>query len=432
MDIKDAVAEYRPEITPQTREDSVPPGYKRTEVGVIPEDWAVVQLEENFDIASSKRVLQSQWQTTGVPFYRTREIADLSEIGAVDNELFISKELYKNYAATYGVPQVGDILVTGIGTIGLAYVVQDTEPFYFKDASVIWLKNRGSFDAEFLGQLFRTRIIKDQIANSSTGTTVATYTISGAKKTAVPAPSLAEQHTIAEALSDADALIAALQRLIDKKRAIKQGTMQALLTGRQRLPGFTGEWETKALGDVAEIIMGQSPNSSNYNRQRVGLPLIQGNADIVKRKTIKRIFTTQVTKRGKAGDVLMSVRAPVGEVARTTFDVCLGRGVCAIRFSNDFLYQLLISMEPSWKRYSKGSTFDSVNSTDVKAIEIFLPIDVVEQTAIATVLSDMDAEIEALETRLAKTREVKAGMMQQLLTGRIRLVEPEGSESAPC
>ncbi|HLS06009.1 MAG TPA: restriction endonuclease subunit S, partial [Wenzhouxiangella sp.] len=213
MDIKDAAAEYRPEITPQTREGSVPPGYKRTEVGVIPEDWAVVQLEENFDIASSKRVLQSQWQTTGVPFYRTREIADLSEIGAVDNELFISKELYKNYAATYGVPQVGDILVTGIGTIGLAYVVQDTEPFYFKDASVIWLKNRGSFDAEFLGQLFRTRIIKDQIANSSTGTTVATYTISGAKKTAVPAPSLAEQHTIAEALSDADALIAALQRL---------------------------------------------------------------------------------------------------------------------------------------------------------------------------------------------------------------------------
>src|SRR5690625_1331235 len=84
MDIKDAVAEYRPEITPQTREDSVPPGYKRTEVGVIPEDWAVVQLEENFDIASSKRVLQSQWQTTGVPFYRTREIA---EIGRDTSEL---------------------------------------------------------------------------------------------------------------------------------------------------------------------------------------------------------------------------------------------------------------------------------------------------------------------------------------------------------
>jgi type I restriction enzyme S subunit len=152
------------------------------------------------------------------------------------------------------------------------------------------------------------------------------------------------------------------------------------------------------------------------------LPLIQGNADILDRKTIKRIFTNEITKRGKCGDILMSVRAPVGEISRAGFDVCLGRGVCAIRYKNNFLYHHLICIEPKWARLSKGSTFDSVNSADVKALEVHLPLDGSEQTAIATVLSDMDTELTALETRRDKTRALKQGMMQELLTGRIRLL----------
>lgn len=107
-----------------------------------------------------------------------------------------------------------------------------------------------------------------------------------------------------------------LDRLIAKKRDIKQATMQQLLTGQTRLPGFEEEWEVKRLGDLAEIVMGQSPSSSNYNVRGKGLPLIQGNADIANRLAIKRIFTTQITKRGQAGDILLSVRAPVGEVSK--------------------------------------------------------------------------------------------------------------------
>jgi type I restriction enzyme S subunit len=231
-----------------------------------------------------------------------------------------------------------------------------------------------------------------------------------------------ERDAIAEALSDVDALLGALDRLIAKKRDIKQAAMQQLLTGQTRLPGFSGEWEVKQLGDVAEIVMGQSPSSSSYNSTGNGLPLIQGNADIIDRKAIRRVFSTQVTKRGKAGDVLLSVRAPVGEVSRTMFDVCLGRGVCAVRSPNEFLYHALIFLEPSWAKHSKGSTFDSVNSSDVRAFEIRLPADLAEQAAISTVLSDMDAELEILEQRRAKTAALKQGMMQELLTGRTRLV----------
>ena len=186
------------------------------------------------------------------------------------------------------------------------------------------------------------------------------------------------------------------------------------------------DWEVKRLGDIADIVMGQSPSSSNYNSRGDGLPLIQGNADIVDRRTIKRIFTMQITKKGREGDVLMSVRAPVGEISRALFDVCLGRGVCAIRFPNDFLYHFLIFLETSWAKHSKGSTFDSVNSADVKAVEVELPSDPKEQTAIATALSDADALLDGLDRLIAKKRDLKKAAMQQLLTGETRLPGFEG------
>jgi type I restriction enzyme, S subunit len=238
-------------------------------------------------------------------------------------------------------------------------------------------------------------------------------------------PNKDEQEAIAQALSDTDALIGSLEQLIAKKRHIKQGAMQELLTGKQRLPDFDGEWQVNKLGDVAEIIMGQSPNSSCYNIQGKGLPLIQGNADISNRKTIKRIFTTEITKKGNCGDILMSVRAPVGEISRAIFDVCLGRGVCSIRNGsrNEFLYHYLIWREPDWVGLSKGSTFDSVNSADVKTFQVFIPVEISEQNAIATILSDMDTAIAVLEEKLTKTRQLKQGMMHQLLTGKIRLLE---------
>ena len=198
--------------------------------------------------------------------------------------------------------------------------------------------------------------------------------------------------------------------------------MQQLLTGKKRLPGFSDEWGVKRLEDIAEIVMGQSPNSSNYNANGIGLPLIQGNADIHNRKTIKRIYTSQITKRGNSGDILMSVRAPVGEISLAMFDICIGRGVCAIRFDNNFLYHSLIFLEPAWVRHSKGSTFDSVNSFDVKAFEIFMPSDPLEQIAIADVLSNMDEELVSLEARREKTALLKQGMTQELLTGKTRLI----------
>lgn len=198
--------------------------------------------------------------------------------------------------------------------------------------------------------------------------------------------------------------------------------MQELLTGKKRLPGFSGKWEVKKLGKISDIIMGQSPKSEFYNSKGIGLPLIQGNADIKNRKTIVRIFTSSLTKKGKTGDIVMSVRAPVGEISKATFDCCLGRGVCAISYKNDFLYHYLIYFENFWIKLSKGSTFDSINSKEINELELSIPKMESEQTAIAAILSDMDSEIESLEKKLSKYRLIKHGMMQELLTGKTRLV----------
>lgn len=238
----------------------------------------------------------------------------------------------------------------------------------------------------------------------------------------VPMPPAIEQEVIAKALSDVDALITALRNLITKKRNIKQGAMQQLLTGKKRLPGFSGEWIDKSLGEIANITMGQSPSSLFYNNSVVGLPLIQGNADIKNRKTIIRNYTSQITKRCFKGDIILSVRAPVGEVSIAMFEACIGRGVCAISYPNNFLYHYLIFIQPQWGKLSKGSTFDSVNSNEVKALEVNLSDDFEEQQAIARILADMDAEITAIVARRDKTKAIKQGMMQALLIGRIRLI----------
>lgn len=405
----------------------VTPGYKQTEVGIIPEDWDASTLGNlctkiqdgnyGFDYPKSHEFFDS-----GVPFLTSKAIG---KDGHLRPELidFISVE--KHAQLTKAHIQSGDVLFTNRGaSVGAIGLVDDRiDQGNIGPQLTLLRADPANVSSMFLFQAMKSASVQRQILSQDSGSAMRFFGIAETKRFVISIPrSHAEQEAIAGALSDADALIESLEQLVAKKRQIKHGAMQELLTGQKRLPGFSNEWELKRLGEVAEIVMGQSPSSSNYNSQGNGLPLIQGNADIANRKTIKRIFTTQITKLGRAGDTLMSVRAPVGEVSRAIFDACLGRGVCAIRYPGDYLYHLLIYLEPTWRKRSKGSTFDSVNSTDVRALEVELPSDQTEQTAIATILSDMDADIAALETKLAKARQIKQGMMQELLTGRIRLV----------
>lgn len=392
-------------------------GYKQTEVGVIPDDWDVSTVGAEFEIKLGKMLDSEKNVGVSKPYLGNKSVQwgriDLSDLPTVP----MTRADLEKYRL-----REGDLLVCEGGDVGRAALWNSPlEECYYQKALHRLRPLRG-FDSRLMVELLRHWSDRGLLANYVTQTSIAHLPREKFMGVPVPVPPVPEQRAIATALSDVDALLSALERLLAKKRDLKQAAMQQLLTGQTRLPGFYGEWEVKRLGEMGEIVMGQSPSSSNYNSQGDGLPLIQGNADIANRKTIKRVFTTQITKRGRAGDILMSVRAPVGEVSRATFDLCIGRGVCAIRYPNDFLYHYLIFLEPMWAKHSKGSTFESVNSTDVRGVEIQLSSDLPEQIAIAAVLSDMDAELAALEQRLAKTRTLKQGMMQELLTGRIRLL----------
>lgn len=397
------------------------PAYKQTEVGVIPEDWEVAPLHKLADriMVGIASAATHAYRDRGVVMFRNQNIKP----GYLDDAdiLYIAED----YESTFKNKRLkaGDLLTARTGYPGTTSIVPAQYEGAQSFTTLITRPRQGSVDSEFLCHFINSEAGQRYFDQAQIGGGQKNVNAGAMKNLPVCLPpTVTEQQAIAEALSDTDALIEALEQLLAKKRQIKQGAMQELLTGQKRLPGFAAQWEVRQLGNISEIVMGQSPRSAHYNSKGDGLPLIQGNADISDRKTIRRVFTTEVTKRGRSGDVLMSVRAPVGEISIAVFNVCLGRGVCAIRYPNDFLYHALIAKEPLWAKLSKGSTFDSVNSADVKAFEIEFPLDEAEQTAIATLLSDMDAEIAALEAKLAKVRSLKQGMMRELLTGRIRLV----------
>jgi type I restriction enzyme, S subunit len=175
------------------------------------------------------------------------------------------------------------------------------------------------------------------------------------------------------------------------------------------------DWEVKRMEDFSNIQMGSSPKSIYYNQKGIGLPLIQGNADIKNRKTIIRHYTSHITRTSEKGDVIMSVRAPVGDIAISSFKSCIGRGVCSIRYVNRYLFHYLIFIESNWADDSAGSTIQSVTSEVLKDRKIPLP-QLPEQKAIAEVLSDTDELIHTFEKRIAKKRNIKQGAMQKLLS----------------
>lgn len=200
--------------------------------------------------------------------------------------------------------------------------------------------------------------------------------------------------------------------------------MQQLLTRKKRFHKFNKEWIDVHLSDISNIVMGTSPSSRSYNENNLGLPLIQGNADILNRKSSPRIFTSEITKECTVGDILLSVRAPVGTVAISQHRACIGRGIASIKakkdFNQEFLYQWFLWFEPKWGMLSQGSTFESISSGDIKSLKLLIP-DLEEQQKIAVVLSTTDREIKNIKQELNCLKQEKKALMQHLLTGKKRV-----------
>lgn len=414
-------------------------GYKQTEIGVLPEDWKISTLEVQYNITSSKRVFQSEWRDSGIPFYRAREIAVMGEGVPAPKGLYISEEMYERYSKQYGAIKENDVLITGVGTLGKVYVVKKDDRFYFKDGNIIWLQWNGQYSSQLLKQLYRTPALIDQVFGNSGGSTVPTYTITNAKATIVPCPDYSEQCEIAEVLSSVDTLIAVIEKQLSKKKAIKQGTMQELLTGKCRLPGFSGEWETRTLHEISNEMVdgpfGSNLKTEHYTTERQ-VRIIQlsnigeagwNNAN-VKYTTFSHAAELQRCIV-QPGSILIAKMMPAGRAIicpDNEKSYILGSDVVKVVPNSSVDSRYLVYATES-RFYldqiaddTQGSTRARTSVSKLRKTAILFP-EKDEQIAIADILSEMDMEIAALEGKIAKYRQIKQGMMQQLLTGKIRL-----------
>lgn len=430
MQVRDAAAGYGVEAQVQ----DVPAGYKRTEVGVIPEHWNVRSLR--FCLSAPPRyginAAAVPWNDSLPAYLR---ITDIDE----DGHFRPSPRVSVNHtdAPNYYL-NVGDLVFARTGaSVGKSYLCDPKDgPLVFAGFLIKVTPNAVHLQPEFLSYCVQTKRYWDWVATASVRS--GQPGINGHEYGALllPLPNQTEQRAIAEALSDVDSLLGALEALIAKKRAVKQAAMQQLLTGKTRLPGFSGEWETNRLGDIAEIHNGATPSTLIPANWDGDIPWctptdITGAPGKYLTSTERRItrqgLASCATNLLPRGALLLCSRATVGELKIATTPMCTNQGfkslVCRQGTSNEFLYYLLLTLKPALIERSSGSTFLEISKRDVASLQALFPTEE-EQAAIATVLSDMDAEIAALEARRDKTRALKQGMMQQLLTGRIRLVQP--------
>jgi type I restriction enzyme, S subunit len=363
----------------------------------------------------------------GIPFIMANNIVD-GEVDLIKCK-YISPLQARNLRI--GFAKIDDVLLTHKGSVGLTAIVPAVDPYIMLTPQVTYYriqKNSSKLINHFLYYFFQSPSYQELIDQYSKQSTRAYIGITAQKKLSILLPPLPEQKKIADILTSVDQAIQANQKVIDQSEKVKQGLLQELLTkgiGRPDLPEgvIPDGWETQELASIARINMGQSPKSASYNDIGEGLHLIQGNADIKNRVSTPRIWTSEPTKTCDINDILMTVRAPVGAIAISKHRACIGRGVCSIRgkkIANNFLYQFLLSFESKWKNLEQGSTFTAVDSKAVKELKILLP-PLLEQKEIASILSSVDESIKKAKDKKSQLEQVKKGLMQDLLTGKVRV-----------
>jgi len=373
------------------------------------DEWVKTKLGDVGKIRMCKRIFSYETTESGeVPFYKIGTFGKQADA-------YITNELYLDFKNRFSFPKVGDILMSASGTLGRT-VVYDGRPAYFQDSNIVWIDNQEKLITNpFLYYIYQL------VKYDSEGGTIQRLYNSIIGKTKFCKPTIPEQHKIASFLSAVDEKIQQLTRKKELLEQYKKGVMQQLFSGKLRFKDEKGKvfpkWVEKRLGDVAVIKMGQSPDSKSYNNDSIGMLLIQGNADINGRVTNPRQWTSEPTKVCEIGDLILTVRAPVGSISKSLHHACIGRGVCSIKnnkISNiEFLFQFFLGYEDKWKKIEQGSTFTAVNGNEINSIKLNVPT-LLEQKKIAKYLSSIDEKIESINKQITQTQTFKKGLLQQM------------------
>ncbi len=437
-------------------EPRVPSGYKLTEVGVIPEDWetrTIADVSRNIlDYRGrTPRKLGMDWGGGDIPALSARNV----KMGYIDFEEecnWGSEALYKRWM-TNGDAAKDDIVITMEAPLGNIAQIPDARKYILSQRTVLLQLNPDQSDSQFLFQVMRSERFQSVLSENATGSTAKGIQRRKFEKLRVVRPSLPEQRAIAAALRDADALIGALEKLITKKRDLKLAAMHELLTGEKRLPGFEKvpgykqtevgvipeDWEPTALAQVcAFITKGSTPTTYGFKWEQSGVLFLR--SECVSERGLDLGQSMFVSPSAHAalrrsevedGDILVTITGNVGRVVllRGVGKANLNQHIAKVRVTNpkahaEYVFHFL-SQPASRSRFTSittGQAYPQISLKQVREAIIPFPPTKAEQEGIATALSDMDAEIAALEAKLAKAQQIKQGMMQELLTGRIRLV----------
>lgn len=408
-------------------------GYKQTEIGMIPEDWKLLKFKDvsfmkgriGWQGLNQKEFTDNPEQPfliTGMNF-KDGEIR-WDEVYHVSHERYeIAKEIQL---------KVNDVLMTKDGTIGKLLFVNDI-PYPHKATLnshlLVFRPLKNSYNPKYLYYNLASPFFSKHIELTKSGTTFFGVSQTSVGEYSIILPPLNEQTSIATALSDADSWITSLEQLIAKKRLLKQGAMQELLKPKEG-------WEVKKLGDICQIKKGKGISKSQLDIDGKFKCILYGELfttynEVIKKVVSKTNFTDSV--ESKNGDILFpgSTTTTGIDLAKASTilenNILLGGDIIIVRkvnydYNSIFLtYFLNVVKRNEIAQNTKGITIHHLYGSDLYGIEVMFP-SIEEQTSIATILNDMDAELTALETKLEKAKKIKLGMMQELLTGRIRLV----------
>ena len=425
--------------------------FKKTEIGEIPEDWEIHTIREyltlltDYDANGSFADMADNVQTqNGYGYAWYVRATDLEQNISLDKVKYVDAKSYNflKKSSLYG----GELLIAKRGDIGKVYLFTMKTDRATLAPNLYLLKLKESISCNFLYRYFSSSCGQKSLKGINASTSLGAIYKEDVKDLLIPYPSVYEQQRIATALSDIDALLSTLNKKIEKKKLIKQGAMQQLLSGKKRLIGFTEPWVEKKLGETFKLIGNNTFSREHLSTVGVvsnihyGDVLIKFHTIIDLRKVslpkIKSKYRLEVRNALSNGDIIMADTAEDNTVGKacevwgmTSELVEAGLHTIVLRpierFSPMFLGYYLNSAcyHDKLLPHIQGIKVSSISKTALLTTNIFVPIDLSEQTAIATILSDMDKEIEQLEAKRAKYEQVKQGMMQQLLTGKIRLID---------
>lgn len=377
----------------------------------IPSNWVWTKIKYGFDVSSSKRVHKKDWKEKGIPFYRTRELVVLSEKGYVNNELYIAEEMYEEFKENFGVPQENDILLSGVGTIGVPFIVQGNNKFYFKDGNIIWFKNKGIFHSKYVYYLYKSIFLRNQLKALSSGTTVDTYTIVNATNTIVPLPPFPEQKRIVDRI---ESLFAKL----DQAKELAQNALDTFETRKAAIlhKAFTGELTAKWRGENGvrvdswvNIPLGDVCNSLQYGTSKKSIK--EGNVIVVRMGNLQdgEIDWDNLAYTGDEDDIQKYILSPgdvlfnrtnspelVGKTAiyRGDFPAIFAGYLIRLnydkgRLNGDYLNFAMNS--PVAREYYNKVKSDGVNQSNINAKKIaafLLPVpSIAEQEEIVRILN---------------------------------------------